>query len=240
MSVHLCKECGKTHRPKCDECGSTRDLRSYHGPCGNCAFKKESQIAFLDELEKISLSMGQAGTWAAQQAGKAGKWVAQQPHAMGAAVRAAPQAVARGVKNIPNSMRGAGENIGNAVASFASPRESLRKGWEATWRPGGKSLNPLFKGLMAYGAYNDVKQMMPREDPTGQNRSRIHRGLAAAGAQAGGIMSAPFGMTGGIVGSLAGAKMGDLAGRAVDRVRGYKKPQNPPHLPPPPIGQQQE
>lgn len=204
MSVHFCKECGKTHRPKCDECGSTRDLRSYHGPCGDCAFKKESQIAFLDELEKISGVVD---------------WM-----------KARPAAVAKG-------LRGAGTNVGNAVASFATPKASLKRGWDATWRPGGKPLHPLFKGLMAYGAYNDVKQTMPGQDPTGQGRSRIHRGLTAVGSQAGGIIGAPFGLTGGMAASMIGSKAGDLAGRAVDRVRGFRREQ-PPHLPPAPVGQQ--
>ena len=167
---------------------------------------KESQIAFLDELEKISGAID---------------WV-----------KARPAALAKG-------MGGVGTNVGNAVASFATPKASLKRGWEATWRPGGKALHPLFKGLMAYGAYNDIKQMRPAEDPMGRGRSRIHRGLAAAGSQAGGIMAAPFGLSGGMVGSMVGAKAGDLAGRAIDRVRGFRRgPQQPPHLPPAPVGQQ--
>jgi predicted RNA-binding Zn-ribbon protein involved in translation (DUF1610 family) len=43
-AVHQCKECGKAHAPRCDKCGSTRDLRSYHGPCGKCAFGKTAEV----------------------------------------------------------------------------------------------------------------------------------------------------------------------------------------------------
>lgn len=209
MSVHFCKECGKTHRPKCDQCGSTRDLRSYHGPCGSCAFKKESQIAFLDELHKI----------------------AGMDDVIGYA----------GMKGQAVSRFGAGvaKNVGNTVAAFATPKESLKKGWEATWRPGGQPLHPLSKALMAYGAYNDVKMIAPQQDPTGMGRSRLHRGLSAVGSQLGGVIGAPHGISGGIAGGMLGAKMGDLAGRAIDKVRGFKRVPQAPHLPPRPVGQQE-
>ena len=208
-SVHFCKECGKTHRPKCDECGSTRDLRSYHGPCGSCAFKKESQVSFLDELQKIAGWDDFVG-YAGQKA-----------------------------QSLKRFGGGVASNVGGALSSFATPRESFKKGWEATWRPGGQTMHPLSKALMAYGAYNDVKQIAPQQDPTGQGRSRIHRALTAVGSQAGGIMSAPYGLSGGIVGGMTGAKLGDLAGRAIDKVRGFKRVPQAPHLPPRPVGQQE-
>lgn len=52
--IHFCKKCGKEHAPKCDRCGSTRDLRSFHGPCGSCAFGKAKTSAMRDELAKIA------------------------------------------------------------------------------------------------------------------------------------------------------------------------------------------
>lgn len=141
--------------------------------------------------------------------------------------------------SLGRGLAGVSKNVGNTIGGFATPVESLKKGWEASWRPGGKPLNPLMKGLMAYGAYNDVKQVAPKVDPMGQGRSRLHRGLAAVGNQVGGFIGAPHGLSGGIAGGMVGAKMGDLAGRAIDKVRGYKRTPQPPHLPPRPVGQQE-
>jgi len=170
---------------------------------------KESQISFLDELVKIS-GMDDAIGWAGQQG-----------------------------QRLKRFGGGVASNVGNAVASFGTPRESLKKGWEATWRPGGQPLHPLSKALMAYGVYNDVRQVVPGQDPSGQGRSRLHRAATAVGGQLGGIMSAPYGLSGGLVGGMLGAKMGDFAGRAIDKVRGFKRVPQAPHLPPRPIGQQE-
>lgn len=178
------------------------------------ALSREAQVAFLDELQKIA----GLGSWAATQGANIMKGVKNLP------------------KTIPAGLRGAGENIGNSISAFATPKASLQRGWNETWSPGGKPLHPLMKGLMAYGAYSDIKQMRPAEDPSGMGRSRLHRGLSSLGNQAGGFIGAPFGLTGGLTASLIGSKLGDTTGRAIDKLRGYK---GQPHLPPRPIGQQE-
>jgi hypothetical protein len=218
-SVHLCKECGKTHRPKCDKCGSTRDLRSYHGPCGKCAFGKEAQLAFLDELEKISLDMGTIGGHAAAAAGRFGR----------SATRFA---------------EGVGKNVGGAAVAFTTPKKSFAKGWDATWHPerlpGGQPLHPVFRGLMGYGLLTGLRDVAVKEDPAGKGHSRVRRALRFAGDQAGGIISAPFGLSGGMLGAMAGGKVGDLAGAAVDKLRGHRpRRQENVHLPPKPQGLQE-
>src|SRR5690606_12991087 len=101
-SVHFCKECGKKHAPRCDKCGSTRDLRSYHGPCGSCAFGKKatmekvSTLSFLDELDKISFDVG---GYLRNAGSRVSKWAL-------------------------NHAEGIGDNVGNAAVAFATPRES--------------------------------------------------------------------------------------------------------------------
>lgn len=215
-AVVFCKKCQADHRPKCDQCGSTRDLRSLHGPCGKCAFKKESQIAFLDELEKISFDVGGHAAAAASRFGRGANRFAE----------------------------GVGKNLGGAAMAFTTPRKSFAKGWDATWHPerlpGGQPLHPIFKGLMGYGLLTGLRDVAVKEDPAGKGHSRVRRALRFAGDQAGGIISAPFGLSGGMFGSMAGGKVGDLAGAAVDKLRGYRAPQRENvHLPPKPQGLQE-
>src|SRR5690606_3146949 len=215
-SVHFCKECGKKHAPRCDKCGSTRDLRSYHGPCGSCAFGKKatmekvSTLSFLDELDKISFDVG---GYLRNAGSRVSKWAL-------------------------NHAEGIGDNVGNAAVAFATPRESLKKGWDATWTPGGKPLHPIYKGLMGYSLLTGLRDVAYKNDPSGRGHSRLRRATRFLGDQAGGIMAAPFGLTGGIFGSVVGGKAGDMMGSAIDKLRGYR-PNQPAHLPPRPQGLQE-
>lgn len=66
----ICKKCGEHHKPRCDKCGSTTDLRSWHGPCGKCAFQKKS-AAMSDEVAKIAagVPLGRAAMHSAKGIG---------------------------------------------------------------------------------------------------------------------------------------------------------------------------
>jgi hypothetical protein len=263
-------------KPRCDECGSTRDLRSLHGPCGKCAFKKESQAAFLDELQKIAkthnydrLKMDDkdealdnirinahffhldnhtmnpahrdlfkmietAADSALQQAGHE-----KTALDMGAAQGHAQAFASRMGRGAAQQVKGTGRNIGGAIGAFATPVKSLQKGWNATWTPGGKPLHPAYKALMGYGLITGARDVAMKNDPSGRGHSRTRRALRFAGDQLGGVIAAPFGLTGGLVGSLGGAKVGDLAGAAYDKLRGYKARAQPETIPPKPQGLQE-
>jgi len=209
--IITCPDCGKLHKPRCDECGSTRDLRSYHGPCGKCAFGDKVKKAHVGNV-KTAFDMGQA---------------AGQAQAFGS----------RATRFVRNQAEGVGKNLGKATAAWASPKKSFQKGWESTWRPGGQPLSLPWKALMGYGLLTGTRDVLKREDPSGQGHSRVRRALRFAGDQAGGIIGAPFGFTGGLLSSMVGSKIGDTAGAAVDKLRGVRpKPAHPPSLPPPPQG----
>jgi hypothetical protein len=137
---------------------------------------------------------------------------------------------AKGVgSTIKNEALHAHENIGGAVGAMTAPKHYLAEGLQE------------FKGPISYGDMTtpwkiwQAKDLLEKahgaiqkEDPTGQGRSRLHRTAAGIGSQAGGIIARKFGILGGIAGTTVGGKVGDLAGRGVDRLRGYHKPpQNP-------------
>jgi hypothetical protein len=128
---------------------------------------------------------------------------------------------------------GGGENIGKAIGAYATPVESMRRGWKHTLHDT-KSMGLPMKALWGVGLASGIRDVASEEDPQEKGRSRIHRALTFAGDQAGMIMSAPFGFWGGMAGSAIGSKVGDMAGRAVDKLRGYR-----PDLPPRPTGQQE-
>jgi hypothetical protein len=190
--------------------------------------------AFLDELENIELEKNAAfGMPTAQQAGQ---YVRDIPGRAAKFAKDLPKNTANYVRSVPGKTQTGIKNVGKAVGNFAHPIQNTRLGLKETLHPGGKPLGLPFKALMAYGLYNDVKTTAAKVDPTGQGRSKIHRGLNAAGAQIGGLIAAPVGgLAGPMAGSIIGSKMGDLAGKGIDRLRGYR---TPPTLPPPPQGQQ--
>jgi hypothetical protein len=145
------------------------------------------------------------------------------------AMRQAPAAAAQFAGKIPGHLQGAADNVGSAAGAFARPVDSFRKGWQRTVSDTGQMSTPM-KALMGAGLALGVHDVALREDPSGLGRSRLHRAVRFAGDQAGMIMGAPYGFSGGVAASLIGGKLGDIAGRSVDRARGYK-PQ--PRLVPP-------
>lgn len=172
---------------------------------------EKTATSFLDELEKISLSAGDAAGYARSVAGRFGRYV--QHHA-----------------------EDTGKNLGNAAAAWAKPRESLKKGWHATWNPDGKPLGLGWKAMMGYGLISGAKDVASKKDPTGRGHSRVRRALRFVGDQAGGMIGAPFGMSGSILSSMAGSKLGDMAGAATEKIRGFRpKPAGAAQLPSRPV-----
>lgn len=180
-------------------------------------------LAFLDELEKISGGPIDAAIHGG--AVKAWNWT-----------KAFPGRALRYAKNVP-------VQLGQAGAAFTTPVESLKRGVRYTWAPhtipgsSAKPLHPAMKALMGLsliqGGYDTIKP----NDPQHLGRSRLHRGLQFAGQQAGGYITAPFGLAGGMLGSYVGDRVGATAGSVVDRIRGYRPPTAPPpNLPPRPQG----
>lgn len=124
-----------------------------------------------------------------------------------------------------NGMRA---NAHNTIKGMFRPVDSMKKGWKYTvgdWNSG----SMLGKGMMAFGAAAGLPEAVKREDPTGQGRSRVQRISRYVGSQAGGLMAAPFGFTGNVIGSIAGEAVGGAVGKTVDKVRGYRpRPQMAP------------
>ncbi len=184
--------------------------------------KRASVLSFMDELEKISQqkeanaftdTVKRGAQWAGKVPGRVARYTTH---------------------TVPNQ-------IGQAGAAFLNPVDSFKRGWTQTWHPqklpGGKPLHPAFKALMALGLVQGTYETMKPTDPTGMGRSRLQRGLQFAGQQAGGYISAPFGMAGGMVGSAIGDRTGAMLGSTIDRIRGYRPPAAPPpNLPPRPQG----
>jgi hypothetical protein len=79
-------------------------------------------------------------------------------------------------------------------------------------------------GMMALGLYSGVKGLRGAEDPTGMGRGKGERYGDFLGSQAGGLIGAKYGIAGNIAAGMVGQKAGALAGRAVDKIRGYTPP----------------
>jgi hypothetical protein len=122
-------------------------------------------------------------------------------------------------------LRGSGSNVVNAGKAMLHPVQGFKAGMTETVK--GKGIMPAVNvGLTGLGAAAMVPGVVKKEDPSGHGRSRVARGLAAAGGTVGGIIGTPFGLTGGIAAGVAGEALGRGAGNLVDKARGikHKKP----------------
>jgi hypothetical protein len=209
---HFCKECGKAHAPRCDRCGATSDLRSYHGPCGKCAFGKAKMAAFEDEMRKIAAAgfMHNLGsrilTYAGRQTGSVSHWASKQPG-----------------------------NLWRAGAAHLHPLQGMKEGWKFSWDPktgGGTLGRVMFLGGTGLSGLTAI----PKRDPMGQGESRLTRGLRFAGGTATGLIAAKHGILPSLAYGIGGDVAGGYAGRAIDKYRGYKPPPPKQKLvtPPPP------
>jgi hypothetical protein len=202
--------------------------------------------SFFDELEKISekkrfsfaekaFQRTNKSSVVSDEVEKIALWsqVAQAGQRVAGAVRSAPQRVVQGFS-------GMGQNLGNAAATILRPSKAAwRHGFDASFRPerlpGGKPMGRGMKAFMGLSLGMGAYQAAKKEDPTGRGQSRFRRITRLAGEQAGGVLTAPFGFSGGMLGATVGGKLGDVVGAAGERLVGHR-PQ--PHLPPPPVGQQ--
>ncbi len=88
----------------------------------------------------------------------------------------------------------------------------------------GPGVPKSYKALAGISAAAAVAHAAPKKDPSGEGKSRIHRALEGAGGILGG--TAGKGWSGGLVGGAVGGGIGSLAGKAIDKVRGYKPPED--------------
>jgi hypothetical protein len=157
-------------------------------------------MAFLDELGKIKEAgmMSNLGTKILTSAKGAGRY-------------------------LKNETQGGIINAGKAVASWANPVNSFKKGLHTTIHDT-KSMSVPMKALMGVGLLSSAHEATAKNDPMGKGRGRAERIGAALGDQVGGVMGAPFGIAGGLVSSQIGRKAGGVVGKGVDLLR-RPKPQ---------------
>lgn len=123
---------------------------------------------------------------------------------------------------ISNSVSGAGRNVGGAMQQmFAHPIQGIQRGAVETVK--GLKGHPILTAAILGGTALGIHDLSKKEDPSGAGRSRTHRAAEFIGDQAGSLIGAPFGFTGSIAGGMMGKKIGDVTGKAIDAVRGYKR-----------------
>jgi hypothetical protein len=123
---------------------------------------------------------------------------------------------------ITSNVAGAGANIGGALHQmFSHPIQGLARGAKETVT--GLKGHPWLTAAILGGTALGIHDLSKPVDPTGAGRSRAHRTAEFVGDQAGGLIGAPFGFAGSIAGGMMGKKIGDLAGKTIDKVRGYKR-----------------
>lgn len=202
-------------------------------------------LAFFDELEKMGSDsvkddllralLGKPGVFLLahqDQKKKQAGLIQNLGTRIVSGVRAAPKVVADAVRATPGAVQGGIQNAGKAVGAFATPLQSAKAGWKMSVTDF-KQMKPWMKGLMGLGLVSSAVEVGSKNDPMGQGRSRLNRGITAAGDQVGGLIGTPFGLAGGLVGGQIGRKAGGLVGKGVDRLRGYQAQQP---SPPPPAG----
>lgn len=89
------------------------------------------------------------------------------------------------------------------------------------WKTKGTRANQLLSLAMTANTAMNAKDLLNKEDPTGQGRSRLSRALEFGGTLGGGVLGATSGALGGTLMSMAGGAAGRGLGTLVDHVRGY-------------------
>jgi hypothetical protein len=130
------------------------------------------------------------------------------------------------------AVRGAAGDIGHTFQAMAHPGAGMKAGWKQTVEDV-RTGHPVMTGLFVAGTGYDAYNAMKKQDPSGENRSRLARLSQAAGSFGGGVMGAPHGLVGGVVGSLAGEQMGRMVGRGIDAARGRRRVSPQPQAPQP-------
>lgn len=163
-------------------------------------------LSFLDELEKI------------KEAG-----LIQN---LGTRIVSGVKAIPGAVKATPGVVQGGIRNAGSAVSAFATPIDSLKRGWQTSVTDFGK-MPTWMKGLAVAGLATSAHEGLAKEDPLRMGRSRTERAVTAVGDQVGGLIGSPFGLAGGIVGGQIGRKAGSLVGKGIDAARKLTKKTQP-------------
>lgn len=162
--------------------------------------------AFLDEMEKIAMSEG------------------VKPEDMASILRKEA-----GVSSLVNLVKGTSKlhgrklikhlngiknNAKNTTKGFLNPKKSVREGWselkkDMSKRDGDSSLNNKWtrRTAVGIGVGVDAHEIGSKEDPRGEGRSRSQRLRGVIGSQVGGLIGYKHGVTGSIIGSLAGRKL---------------------------------
>lgn len=190
-----CKTCKKVHVPKCDRCGSTRDLRSYHGPCGDCAFPKEKRAGLALEAEELRKIAGLA-----DMAGRMGMKA----------------------KNFASSRaRWLGEDLGGIVRDAGTPVKSLKNAWghkdNGTLNKGLLALGTYSGAKSALAPTDESGKGRSRVERTG----RLVGGTAAGLLSLPHARSLG-GLPAGIAAGMAGEAIGGAGGKVIDKIRGYR------------------
>lgn len=164
--------------------------------------------AFSDEMEKIAASiiLNHGTKFIRSGAGK----ISNTLKGWGSALRSTP--------------RRTGQAVGDIVRS---PRQALREGWHATWHDPATSGGMLGRGMFALGTAGAAATAIPKDDPMGRGESRLTRTARFAGGTLAGVAGMKRGVLPSIALSMGGDIAGGYAGRAVDKVRGYKPKARP-------------
>lgn len=166
---------------------------------------------FSRELEKLALT--EQGAEKIQQNSQKSRRMGYTDikHSDGFTTRHRPQPVSFG--------EGVKRNLVATGRRMMNPKDMVRRVKHSVTGPGVPTSHKLLAGA---GIAASVANAAPKKDPSGEGKSRIHRALEGAGGILGG--TAGKGWSGGLVGGTVGAGIGSLAGKAIDKVRGYKKP----------------
>jgi hypothetical protein len=136
--------------------------------------------------------------------------------------------VGNAIKHTGLWIGGHGVDVGRqaqlTVKALAHPLRSTIEGARFTGRQAmsggtlGRAVNLGALGLQGVGVAQDLKSIRKEQDPTGMGRGRGERVGQMVGATAGGLIGAPYKMTGSIIASEAGRRGLGLVGRGADRV----------------------
>lgn len=119
----------------------------------------------------------------------------------------------------PGFFGGIGRNLRATGRRLVNPQDMARRVKGSFTN---KAVPVWQRGLNTAFAASTVLNAVPKEDPSGEGKSRLRRALGGIGGTIGGTVGK--GVSGGILGAglLGGA--GDLVGKGIDKLRGYKHP----------------
>lgn len=256
--MQYCKKCNKAHVPRCDKCGKSvhdgADLRSYHGPCGKCAFPNGVKVAaFVDELQKISGcgNYERVHMTDDQEALDNIRINAHFFHKDNDRMHPAHRRLFKMVEQAADAQlqadgleKGAGmlHNVGTRIVARAQSigpwamRQAAETGEALV-----DHLSPIqkmreswnashwwgMKGLTVGGAALAVPEVTSKEDPLRLNRGRAERLIGNVAGTASGLVTMKRGLVPALATGLAAQYAGGRVGRLIDKARAKKAPKTP-------------